>query len=47
MPKKYTSKYPAIVKDTNTNSANDAMIKKITVEEYYDLTHHTHSTLQQ
>lgn len=43
MSKKYTSKYPTIVVDKSTNSANDSMIKKITVEEYYDLKHHTHS----
>lgn len=43
MAKKYTSKYPAVVTDKNVNSVNDSMIKKITVEEYYDLKHHTHS----
>lgn len=41
--KKYTSKYPTVVTDQNINSANGSMIKKITVEEYYDLKHHTHS----
>ena len=42
MAKNYTSKYPTIVTDKATNSANGSMIKKITVEEYYDLKHHTH-----
>lgn len=38
----YTSKYPKILIDTNTNSVNDSMLQKITVEQYYDLLHHTH-----
>lgn len=42
----FHSKYPAIVIDRNPNSAlADKMIKKLTVEEYYDLVHHTHSSL--
>lgn len=43
MSNMYTSKYPTIVSDKSVNSPNDGMIKKITVEEYYDLKHHTHS----
>ena len=43
MSNMYTSKYPTIVSDKSLNSPNDGMIKKITVEEYYDLKHHTHS----
>ena len=43
MAERYTSKYPTIVIDQRTNSVNESMIKKITVEEYYDLKHHTHS----
>ena len=38
----YTSVYPTIIIDDRPNSVNDSMQKKITVEEYYDLMHHTH-----
>ena len=43
MSKKYTSKYPAVIIDKHPNSAIDKMQKKITVEEYYDIMHHTHN----
>lgn len=39
----YSSQYPKIVMDTNINSVNDSLAKKLTVEEYYDLLHHTHT----
>ena len=38
----YTSKYPRIIMDSIGNSANESMKKTLTVEEYYDLLHHTH-----
>lgn len=43
MSNPYVSKYPTIVADKTINSVNESMIKKITVEEYYDLKHHTHN----
>ena len=42
MAKEFNSKYPTIVMDKRSNSVNESMIKKLTVEEYYDLLHHTH-----
>ena len=42
MAKAYTSEYPEVVMDRDTNSANSGMIKRVTVEEWYDLLHHTH-----
>ncbi len=39
----YSSQYPKIIMDTSTNSVNDSLAKKLTVEEYYDLLHHTHT----
>lgn len=39
----YNSKYPSILIDERRNSANDSLQKKITIEEYYDLMHHTHN----
>lgn len=38
----YVSKYPSIVVDKSTNSVNESLKKVMTVEEYYDLKHHTH-----
>ena len=38
----YTSRYPSIKTDTRPNSAIESVLKKLTVEEYYDLKHHTH-----
>ena len=41
----FRSKYPEIVVDKNPNSIiADKMIKKLTVEEYYDIMHHTHTS---
>ena len=42
MSNKFTSKYPRIIFDKRENSVNDGLAKKLTVEEYYDLLHHTH-----
>ena len=42
MAKAYTSENPEVVMDRDTNSANSGMIKRVTVEEWYDLLHHTH-----
>lgn len=38
----YVSKYPRIIIDKRSNSPNDSLQKKITIEEFYDLMHHTH-----
>lgn len=43
MSNTYVSKYPSIVVDKSTNSVNESLKKVMTVEEYYDLKHHTHS----
>ena len=43
MSNMYTSKYPTIVTDKRINSVNESLQKKLTIEEYYDLTHHTHN----
>lgn len=40
--KDYTSDYPEITMDGARNSVNTGMIKQITIEEWYDLLHHTH-----
>lgn len=42
----YTSKYPTIIVDTRANSVNESLQKKMTIEEYYDLMHHTHNISQ-
>jgi hypothetical protein len=39
----YISKYPKIVIDENDNSPNSNMKKTLTIEEFYDLMHHTHN----
>lgn len=39
----YTSIYPKIITDDKGNSVNESLAKKLTIEEYYDLLHHTHS----
>lgn len=38
----YENKYPEIIIDTDTQSANPLLKKAITVEEWNDLLHHTH-----
>lgn len=43
MAKAYTSKYPSIIIDKVSNSVNDSLQKKMTIEEYYDIMHHTHN----
>lgn len=43
MGNKYTSKFPKILIDKKGNSPNESLQKKITIEEYYDLMHHTHN----
>lgn len=43
MSNAYASKYPSIVVDKSANSVNESLKKVMTVEEYYDLKHHTHS----
>lgn len=42
MSNRYSSKYPTIVVDKSSNSVNESLKKVMTVEEYYDLKHHTH-----
>ena len=42
MSNTYVSKYPSIVVDKAANSVNESLKKVVTVEEYYDLRHHTH-----
>ena len=42
MSNTYTSSYPTIIIDKRSNSVNESLQKKITIEEYYDLMHHTH-----
>ena len=39
----YQSKYPEIVMDNDTNSGASSMTYPITIEQYYDLLHHTHN----
>lgn len=39
---KYNSMYPKIKQDSAYQSVNPHMKKELTVEEYYDLLHHTH-----
>ena len=43
MDQQYTGKYPKIVTDERSNSPNQNMYVRLTVEEYYDLLHHTHN----
>jgi hypothetical protein len=38
----HTSKYPAIIVDSRGNSVNESLQMRLTIEQYYDLTHHTH-----
>lgn len=38
----YQSKYPEIVIDNNPNSGVSSMTFPITIEQFYDLMHHTH-----
>lgn len=42
MSNKFSSKYSEIIIDQNPNSPNKTMQKKMSIEEYYDLMHHTH-----
>jgi len=42
MSKVYTSKYPKIITDNRGNSVNESLKKQLTIEEYYDIMHHTH-----
>ena len=42
MSNMYTSQYAKIVTDSKINSVNESLQKKLTIEEYYDLMHHTH-----
>lgn len=39
---KYTSKYPKIITDASGNSVNEGLKKIVTIEEWYDISHHTH-----
>ena len=39
----YTSKYPKIVIDSIHNSVNESLAKRWTIEEFYDIMHHTHN----
>ena len=39
---KYQSKYNKIVMDNQENSPNSNMVVRLTLEQYYDLLHHTH-----
>lgn len=41
----FESKYPEIVIDKDPNSPNSRMIHNLTVEQYYDLMHHTHENI--
>lgn len=43
MINEYKSKYPEIVVDRTVNSPNDNQIVRLTLEQYYDLLHHTHN----
>lgn len=43
MSQQYTGKYPKIITDESTNSPNQNMYVRLTVEQYYDLLHHTHN----
>lgn len=38
----YQSKYNEIVMDKQENSPNSNMVVTLTLEQYYDLLHHTH-----
>ena len=42
MDKSHLSKYPEIEIDKIPNSTNSNMTFPITIEQYYDLMHHTH-----
>lgn len=39
---KYQSKYNEIVMDNQENSPNSNIVVRLTLEQYYDLLHHTH-----
>ena len=39
----YSSKYPNVLIDKRGNSVNQSLQKRLTIEEYYDLVHHTHN----
>ena len=39
---KYQSKYNKIVMDNQENSPNSNIVVRLTLEQYYDLLHHTH-----
>lgn len=39
----YDSRYPKVITDTTSQSVNPNLKKEITVEEWYDLLHHTHA----
>lgn len=41
--KQYTNKYPQIIMDSRKNSANTLIQKRISVEDWNDLLHHTHN----
>lgn len=43
MSQQYMGKYPKIVTDESSNSPNQNMYVRFTVEQYYDLLHHTHN----
>lgn len=38
----FKSKYPKVIVDNINNSVNEGLKKIVTIEEWYDLTHHTH-----
>ena len=42
MNQSHQSQYPEIVMDNHNNSVNHNMTYPLTIEEYYDLLHHTH-----
>lgn len=39
----FQSKYPEIITDKRSNSVNNNMTINITIEQLYDLMHHTHN----
>lgn len=39
----YDSRYPKVITDTTSQSVNPNLKKEITVEEWYDILHHTHA----
>lgn len=38
----FKSQYPKIITDKMGNSVNEGLKKIVTIEEWYDVTHHTH-----